>query len=161
MGTRVGFLDPAIISYLEKKTDYTLDEITHILNHNCGVLGISCLSSDFRDLGDAAATGNEQAQLALDIFRRTVKKKIAAYAAVMGGVDAVVFTGGIGENGIEDRAGILSGLEFMGLYLDEENNKVRGETKSISTNDSPVSILVIPTNEELAIAKDTKLLVEA
>lgn len=160
MGTRVGFIDPAIISYLEKKTDYTLQEIDKILNNNCGVLGISCLSSDFRDLEDAASIGNYRAQLALKIFRRTVKKTVAGYAAIMGGVDAIVFTGGIGENSVVDRAGIVEGLEFMGVVMDEEKNKLRGDERSISTDDSRVSILVIPTNEELAIAKDTKALVE-
>ncbi|NLY36411.1 MAG: acetate kinase [Tissierellia bacterium] len=160
MGTRVGFLDPAIITYLEKKTEYNLDQITHILNHNCGVLGISCISSDFRDLEDAASIGDYKAKLALEIFRRTVKKTIAGYAAVMGGVDVIVFTGGIGENSIVDRAGILNDLEFMGICIDEEKNNTRGVEKCISKDDCPVSILVIPTNEELAIAKDTKKLVE-
>lgn len=160
MGTRVGFMDPAIISYLKDKTEYTTEEITHILNHNCGVLGISCISSDFRDLEDAASVGDFKAQLALDIFRRTVKKTVAGYAAIMGGVDAIVFTGGIGENSIVDRAGIVSGLEFMNIILDEEKNNVRGEAKVISTDDSKVKLVVMPTNEELAIAKDTKRLVE-
>lgn len=160
MGTRVGFIDPAIISYLEKKTDYTLQEIDKILNNNCGVLGISCLSSDFRDLESAAEIGNYRAQLALKIFRRTVKKTVAGYAAIMGGVDVIVFTGGIGENSTVDRAGILEGMEFMGINLDEEKNSLRGEERSISKEDSKVSVLVIPTNEELAIAKDTKALVE-
>lgn len=160
MGTRVGFLDPAIISFLQKKTDYTTDEITHILNNNCGVLGISCISSDFRDLDDAASVGDKKAQLALDIFRRTVKKTVAGYAAIMGGVDAIVFTGGIGENSITDRAGILSGMEFMGVTIDDEKNQVRGKAQVISTDDGKVAVVVMPTNEELAIAKDTKKLVE-
>ncbi len=161
MGTRVGFLDPAIISFLKKKTDYSAEEITHILNHNCGVLGISCISSDFRDLEAAASIGDFKANLALDIFRRTVKKTIAGYAAIMGGVDVIVFTGGIGENSSTDRAGILKELEFMGVYLDQEKNKVRAEAKLVSKDDSPVSVVVMPTNEELAIAQDTKKLVEA
>ncbi|NLY72917.1 MAG: acetate kinase [Tissierellia bacterium] len=160
MGTRVGFLDPAIISFLQKKTDYTTDEITHILNNNCGVLGISCISSDFRDLDDAASVGDKKAQLALDIFRRTVKKTVAGYAAIMGGVDAIVFTGGIGENSITDRAGILSGMEFMGVTIDDEKNQVRGKAQVISKDDGKVAVVVMPTNEELAIAKDTKKLVE-
>ncbi len=155
MGTRCGDIDPAICTYIIEKENLSAKELDTLLNKKSGVLGISGVSSDFRDLNDAKAEGNKRADLALKIFRREVKKTIASYAAIMGGIDAVIFTGGIGENGIEDREEILSGLEFMGIELDKEKNKVRGEFKEISSDNSKVGAYVVPTNEELAIALDT------
>ena len=116
---------------------------------------MSGVSSDFRDLTAAAQQGNERAALALDMFCYSVKKYIGAYAAAMGGVDAVIFTAGVGENSAEERMSIASGLEFMGIHMDPEANKVRGKETVVSTPDSPVKVLLIPTNEELMIALDT------
>ena len=124
------------------------------------MLGISGVSSDFRDIEDAAAKGNERAQLALKVFEYDVRKLIGSYAAAMGGVDAIIFTAGVGENGPELREAITSGLEFMGVKLDAEKNKVRGEERIISTEDSKVKVLVIPTNEELMTAMDTMEIVQ-
>lgn len=155
MGTRCGDIDPQIIPYIMAKENLTLDEVNTILNKKSGVLGISGVSSDFRDIEDAAAAGNERAQLALDIYHSSVKKYIAAYAAVLGGVDAIVFTAGLGENGPESREEICKGLEFMGAVLDPAKNKVRGKETIVSTDDSKVKIMVVPTNEELMIARDT------
>lgn len=129
------------------------------MNKKSGVLGISGVSSDFRDLGKAAEEGNERAQLALDMFHYQVRKLIGAFAAAMGGVDVITFTAGVGENGIEDRAAICEGLEYLGAKLDPERNNVRGKDALISTDDSTVKLYVIPTNEEIMIARDTKELV--
>ena len=137
---------------------YDIKEMTNILNKKSGVLGISGVSSDFRDLDEAAAQGNERAQLALDKFIYEVKKFIGSYATVMGGVDAIVFTAGIGENSIDMREKICEGLEYMGIKLDPEKNKVRGKEVDVSADDSKVKIFVIPTNEELMIAMDTAAL---
>ena len=126
------------------------------VNKKSGVLGISGVSSDFRDLGQAAAEGNERAQLALDMFHYQVRKEIGAFAAAMGGVDVITFTAGVGENGIEDRAAIAEGLEYLGVKLDPQRNNVRGKDALISTDDSTVKMYVIPTNEEIMIARDTK-----
>ncbi len=161
MGTRTGDMDPAIVTFLMGKENLTIKEMDNILNKKSGVLGISGVSSDFRDIENAADEGNERAQLAIDIFRVRVKKYIAAYAAVMGGVDAVVFTAGLGENSPVDRKNICDGLEFMGIKIDDEANNVRGKDTLISTKDSKVKVLLIPTNEELMIARDTKEIVEA
>lgn len=155
MGTRCGDIDPQIIPYIMAKENLTLDEVNNILNKKSGVLGISGVSSDFRDIEDAAAAGNERAQLALDIYHSSVKKYIAAYAAVLGGVDAIVFTAGLGENGPESREEICKGLEFMGAIMDPAKNKVRGKETIVSADDSKVKIMVVPTNEELMIARDT------
>ncbi len=127
----------------------------NILNKKSGVLGISGVSSDFRDLDDAAAKGNERAQLALDKFIYEVKKFIGAYTTAMGGVDAIVFTAGIGENSIDMREKICEGLECIGVKLDKEKNNVRGKEVDVSAADSKVKVFVIPTNEELMIAMDT------
>jgi len=155
MGTRCGDIDGTIIEYLMDKHGYSIKEMMTILNKKSGVLGISGVSSDFRDLESAANEGNARAKLALDKFFYEVRKSIGAYAAAMGGVDAIVFTGGIGENGITNRAAICAGLEYLGAKIDPEKNKTRGVEAEISTDDSKVKIFVIPTNEELMIAKDT------
>ena len=160
MGTRSGDLDAGILEYLMNKHGYNIDEMLNILNKKSGVLGISGVSSDFRDLEDAAPKGNQRAQLALDAFEYSVKKYIGAYAAAMGGVDAIIFTAGVGENGPANRANIVSGLEYMGVKLDEEKNNTRGKEVDVSTADSKVRVLVIPTNEELMIAMDTAAIVK-
>lgn len=162
MGTRSGNIDPSIISYLMEKENISAEEVVNILNKKSGVYGISGISSDFRDLEDAAfKNGDERAQLALNVFTYRVKKTIGAYAAAMGGVDAIVFTAGVGENGPEIREFILDGLEFLGFSLDKEKNKVRGKETIISTPNSKVSVMVVPTNEEYMIAKDTEKIVKS
>ena len=158
MGTRCGDIDAGIMEYLMKKYDMNISEMLNVLNKKSGVQGISGVSSDFRDLESAKAEGNHRAELALDSFHYNVKKLIGSYAAAMGGVDAVIFTAGVGENGIGDRAEIVKGLEFMGIKLDAEKNKVRGQETVISADDSAVKVLLIPTNEELMIAQDTAAL---
>ena len=160
MGTRSGDLDAGILEYLMKKHGYSIDEMLNILNKKSGVLGISGVSSDFRDLEDAAPKGNQRAQLALDSFDYNVKKLIGAYAAAMGGVDAIIFTAGVGENGPDTRAKAVAGLEYMGVKLDAEKNNTRGKEVDVATDDSKVRVLVIPTNEELMIAMDTAALVK-
>ncbi|MBS4536092.1 acetate kinase [Clostridium sp. D2Q-14] len=159
MGTRSGDMDPAIISYIMEKENMSIDEVNNLLNKKSGVLGISGVSSDFRDIEDAASQGNERAQLALDKFKSRVKKYIGAYAAIMGGVDVIVFTAGLGENAPETRKSICKGLDFMGVEIDDDNNNVRGKETVISSSDSKVKVLLIPTNEELMIARDTKNLI--
>lgn len=159
MGTRSGDLDAGIMEYLMNKHGYDIKEMLNILNKKSGVLGISGVSSDFRDLEDAAEKGNQQAQLALDAFDYSVKKFIGAYAAAMGGVDAIIFTAGVGENGVTTRANIVSGLEYMGVKMDAEKNNTRGKEVDVSADDATVRILVIPTNEELMIAMDTATIV--
>ena len=158
MGTRSGDVDATILEYLMGRYGYDIKEMLNILNKKSGVLGISGISSDFRDLDAAAAQGNERAQLALDKFIYEVKKYIGAYATVMGGVDAIVFTAGIGENSIDLRRKICEGLEYMGIKMDAEKNNVRGKEADVSAADSKVKIFVIPTNEELMIAMDTATL---
>lgn len=155
MGTRCGDIDPAIVTYLMEKENLDAKGVNDLMNKQSGVFGISGLSSDFRDLESAAENGDEKAQLALDMFAYTVKRYVGAYAAVMGGVDAIVFTAGIGENTAMMRAMITEGLEFMGIKIDAEKNKVRGEEKDISADDATVKTLVIPTDEEMMIALDT------
>ncbi len=159
MGTRSGDIDAGIMEYLMGKYNMDIKEMLNVLNKKSGVLGISGVSSDFRDLEDAAAQGNTRAQLALDAFNYGVKKLIGAYAAAMGGVDGIIFTAGVGENGLSTRRDIVSGLEFMGVKLDEEANKIRGKEVIISTADSKVKVMVIPTDEELMIASDTAAIV--
>ena len=158
MGTRSGDVDATILEYLMGRYNYDIKEMLNILNKKSGVLGISGVSSDFRDLDAAAAQGNERAQLALDKFIYEVKKFIGAYTTVMGGVDAIVFTAGIGENSIDLRRKICEGLEYMGIKMDAEKNNVRGKEADVSAADSKVKIFVIPTNEELMIAMDTAAL---
>ncbi|MBM7560553.1 acetate/propionate family kinase [Fusibacter tunisiensis] len=155
MGTRCGDIDPQIVTYIMGKEGLSLDEMNNIMNKKSGVLGISGVSSDFRDIEEAAEAGNERAILALDIYHDNVRKYIGAYATVLGGADAIVFTAGLGENGAESREEICKGLEFMGAILDKEKNKVRGKEAFVNTEDSSVKIMVVPTNEELMIARDT------
>ena len=159
MGTRSGDIDATILEYLMGRYGYDIKEMLNILNKKSGVLGISGVSSDFRDIGEAAKQGNHRAQLALDVFYYSVRKFIGAYAAAMGGVDAIVFTAGVGENDPSARMAIASGLEYMGVKMDEDANNVRGKEAVISAPDSKVKVLLIPTNEELMIAMDTAELV--
>ena len=159
MGTRCGSIDVSIIEYLMDTHHLTIEEVMNILNKKSGVLGVSGVSSDFRDIEAAAEQGNKRAQLALDMFCYKVTKRIASAAAAMGGVDAVVFTAGVGENSAELREQIVSSLGFMGIKIDPEKNKVRGEERDISTDDARVRTLLIPTNEELVIAQDTAAIV--
>ena len=156
MGTRCGDIDPAIVLNVMDNHNLSTKEMDTLMNKKSGVLGISGVSSDFRDLGQAAAEGNERAQLALDMFHYQVRKEIGAFAAAMGGVDVITFTAGVGENCIEDRAAIAEGLEYLGAKLDPQRNNVRGKDALISTDDSTVKMYVIPTNEEIMIARDTK-----
>ena len=160
MGTRSGDLDPAIIDFVGKKEGLSLDEMNEVLNKKSGMLGISGVSSDGRDLEAAAETGNKRAQLALDVFDYRVIKYIGAYAPAMNGVDAIAFTAGIGENNIKMRKDVCSSLTYLGVKLDEEKNNVRGEERIISADDSKVQVLLVPTNEELAIARETLALVK-
>ena len=159
MGPRSGNLDPAILQFIMNKYGYTADEMLNILNKKSGVLGISGVGSDFRDLEKAAKEGNERAQLALDKFAYEVRKYIGSYAAAMGGVDIITFTAGVGENGPDMREIICEGLGFLGVHVDHEKNQVRGKETDISAADSTVKVYVIPTNEELMIARDTLTLV--
>ncbi len=159
MGTRSGDMDAGIMEYIMKKYDMSMADMMTTLNKKSGVLGISGVSSDFRDLDDAAAKGNKRAALAVEVFEYGVRKMIAEYAAAMGGVDAVIFTAGVGENSADMRLNFVKGLEFMGIEIDPEKNKVRGEERIVSPDGAKVKVLVIPTNEELMIAKDTAELV--
>lgn len=155
MGTRSGDIDPAIVTYIRKKENLPQGVVNDILNKKSGVLGISGISSDFRDLEEAVAEGNERAELALRVFCQKVRFYIGAYIAEMNGLDALVFTAGVGENSAEMRAHICNEMGNLGIKLDLMKNKVRGQEKVISTDDSKVKILLIPTNEELMIARDT------
>lgn len=158
MGTRTGSIDPAVVPILMSKKGLDAAAMDKYMNKECGVLGVSGVSSDFRDLEDAAAKGNDKAQLALDMFCYQVKRYIGAYAAAMGGVDAIVFTAGVGENDITTRAKVCAGLEFLGVKIDADRNNVRGKDTEISAADSKVKVFLIPTNEELVIARDTNRL---
>lgn len=160
MGTRSGDIDPAVVQFIANNENMTVDEVLNVLNKKSGVLGISGVSSDFRDLSAAAEDGNKRAQVALDAFIYRVAKYIGSYAAAMNGVDAIAFTGGIGENDCDTRKKICEYLGFIGVTVDEEKNKVRGTETYISTPDSKVKVMVIPTNEELAIARETLALVK-
>ena len=155
MGTRSGDLDAGILEYIMGKYGYDIKEMVSILNKKSGVQGVSGVSSDFRDLENAHKEGNERAGLAVDMFNYGVKKYIGAYAAAMGGVDAIIFTAGVGGNSASQRLAIASDLEFMGVKMDAEDNSVRGKETVISAADSKVKVLLIPTNEELMIAMDT------
>ena len=159
MGTRSGDLDPGILEYLMNKYGMDIKEMLNVLNKKSGVQGVSGVSSDFRDLCAARDSGNERAALALDMFNYGVKKYIGAYAAAMGGVDAIIFTAGVGENDAQQRMAIASGLEFMGVKMDPDANNIRGKEAIISAIDSKVKVLLIPTNEELMIALETAALV--
>ncbi|MBQ6531204.1 MAG: acetate/propionate family kinase, partial [Clostridia bacterium] len=159
MGTRTGSMDPAVVTYLINQKGLDAKAVDNLMNKQSGVQGVSGVSSDFRDLSAAAEKGNERAKLALDMFAYQVKKYVGAYAAAMGGIDAVVFTAGVGENDADTRAAVVDGLEFLGVKIDADKNNTRG-TVDISAADAKVKTLVIPTNEELMIAIDTKRLVE-
>ena len=161
MGTRSGDLDPAIVSFLEEKEGLPQGGGTNILNKKSGVLGISGVSSDFRDLMEAAGNGNKRAQLALDVFVHRVKHYIGAYVAELNGVDAIVFTAGLGENSKEIRELICADLDCLGIKIDAAKNAVRGKETVISPDGAAVSVLLIPTNEELTIARDTFEIVNA
>ncbi|MHC1683233.1 MAG: acetate/propionate family kinase [Clostridiaceae bacterium] len=156
MGTRSGDVDPSIVTYLMKEKNFSPAEMEDVLNKKSGFLGVSGISSDCRDIEVAAAEGNKNAELALKIFTNRIKQYIGSYAATMGGLDVVIFAGGIGENSSHTREEVMSGLEFFGFELDKEANKSRGKLVSISTENSKVKVLVIPTDEELMIARDTK-----
>jgi len=160
MGTRCGDIDPAIVTFLMEKENLDSDGLNTLMNKKSGVLGISGVSSDFRDLEQAAAQGHERAKLALDRFAYVVKKYIGAYVAALGGLDLLIFTAGLGENSPSMRAAICQGLECFGIVLDEEKNRIRGQIGEISHATSKVKVLVVPTNEELMIARDTKEIVE-
>lgn len=160
MGTRSGTIDPEVVTFLMEKEDLTVKGVSTLLNKKSGVLGISGVSSDFRDLHTASEQGNARAQLAIDIFCYGVKKFIGEYIAVMNGVDAIVFTAGVGENNTTARKQILDNMDFFGIKIDEEKNRVRGQEMDITASDAKVRTLVIPTNEELAIAKETMRLLK-
>ena len=159
MGTRCGDIDPAIVTFIQEKEGMTAAEVDAMMNKKSGILGLSGVSSDFRDVEASAKEGNEVAGIGLNMFDYQVKKFIGSYAAAMGGVDAIVFTAGVGENNQSMRANVAEGLAFMGVKIDAEKNKIRGEEVDISAEGATVRTLVIPTNEELAIAMETKALV--
>ena len=160
MGTRCGDIDAAILPFLMEKEGLDAKGLSDLMNKKSGVYGMTGISSDFRDIEDGAAAGEEKAIVALDAYAQKVKKYIGSYMAEMNGADAVVFTAGVGENGIDMRASICENMEFLGMELDKEANKVRGKERVISTENSRVKILLIPTNEELVIARDTLALVK-
>lgn len=161
MGTRSGDLDPAVVQFIMNKYGMSADECLNMLNKKSGVLALSGVSSDFRDIEGEAEKGNADCQLALDKFAYEVRKYIGAYAAALGGLDCLVFTAGVGENSASMRARICEGLEYLGVKIDPEKNTIRGKEAIISTDDSKVTVWVIPTNEELMIAQDTAELVKA
>ena len=160
MVTRSGDLDPSILLYLMKKENLSADEMENILNKQAGVQAISGLVPDFREIEIAGNEGNERAQIALDSFKYAIASYIAKYAVAMNGIDFIIFTGGIGENQINIRKGICEQLQFMGVEMDVDANNIRSEEKLVSKPDSKVKIYVIPTNEELMIAKETQRLVK-
>ncbi len=159
MGTRCGSIDPAIIPYIVKNCGIKVEELNDFMNKKCGMQGISGVSSDFRDLWIAAEEGNERAKLALDMFIYQVKRYIGAYIAVLNGVDAIVFTAGVGENDYDVRRYAIEGLENLGIEIDVEKNNVKGKQVDVTGPNSKVKVFVIPTNEELMIAKETMELV--
>ena len=160
MGSRSGDIDPSAVTYLMQKTGMGPQEMADFLNKQSGVLGITGISSDMREIESAAAEGNERARLALDMYNYRIKKYIGAYAAAMGGLDVIVWTAGVGENQVGTRLEACSGLEFLGVKMDAEANNCRGKERLISAPDSRVQVWVVPTDEELVIARDTKELVE-
>ncbi|MDQ1254584.1 MAG: acetate kinase [Euryarchaeota archaeon] len=155
MGTRCGSIDPAVVPFMMEKENISTREVDTLMNKKSGVLGISGVSNDFREIDEAASKGNERAELALEVFSYKVKKVIGEYSAVLDYPDAIVFTAGVGENSATIRNRILSGLENFGIKIDQEKNKIRGQEIDIATPDSKIRVLVIPTNEELTIARDT------
>ncbi len=160
MGTRVGDIDPGTLTFLMTKHGLSANELQNIINKESGVLGVSGISSDMREIEAAVAAGDERACLALDMYMLRITKYIGAYAAEMGGVDIIVFTGGVGENQAGLRADVCETLGFMGVKINKEFNAgIRGVEATISTEDSPVKVVVIPTDEELMIARDTEAIV--
>lgn len=159
MGTRTGNLDLGALLYIGEKKHLNISQANNLINKESGMQGISGISSDMRDLEDAAKNGNERAQLALDMYAHRVKKFIGAYIPIINGIDLIIFTGGIGENDSQTRAKILEGFDFIGLRVDEDKNNIRGKDAKINTDDSKVLAMTITTNEELVIAKDTKKLI--
>ncbi|WP_010630435.1 acetate kinase [Sporolactobacillus vineae] len=155
MGTRSGDIDPALIPYIMDKTGMNATEVVNVLNKKSGLLGLTGFSSDLRDIEKEAKRGNKRAKMAIDVFIERIQKFIGAYAAKLSGVDAVIFTAGIGEHSPMIRERVMEGLEFMGIYADHEKNQVIGEEAVVSAPHSPVKVLVIPTNEEVMIARDT------
>ena len=160
MGTRSGDLDPSVVTYIMKKENMSAEEVENMLNKDSGVMGISGLAPDFRVIESASYEDNERAALAMESFKYAIAGFIAKYAVAMNGIDAVVFTGGVGENQINIRKGICKQLEFMGLIVDEEANNIRGEERLITKPESKIRAYIIPTNEELMIAKETEKLVK-
>ncbi|KGX89123.1 acetate kinase [Pontibacillus litoralis] len=160
MGTRSGNIDPALIPYIMEKTGKSAEEVIHVLNKESGMLALSGFSSDLRDIEEKAEQGDERAELALQVFADRIHKYIGSYAARMHGVDAIVFTAGVGENSTAIRERVLKGLEFMGVYWDPSLNQTRGKEAFISYPHSPVKVMVIPTNEEVMIARDTVRLID-
>ena len=161
MGTRSGDVDPAVVQYICSHENKTVDEVLNILNKKSGVMGMSGVSSDFRDLSKAESEGNEKAALALKAYRHRLVKYIGGYVALMNGVDAITFTAGLGETDGEMRQLVCESLGYLGISIDKEKNAARGKRMEISTPDSKVRVFVIPTNEELMIARDTLRLVKA
>jgi len=155
MGTRSGDVDPAIVFFLMDKLNMNSDEANSYFNKKSGMLGLSGVSNDLRDIMEAAKSGNERAQLALDVYHNRIKSYIGSYIAELNGCDCIVFTAGVGENGIENREAICKDLDSLGIIMDNEKNKVRGKEVDVSAADSKVRIFIIPTNEELVIARDT------
>ena len=161
MGTRSGDLDPAIILHIMAREELSLHEANTLLNKHSGIAGISGVSSDMREIEEAVKEGNANAKLALDVYSYRLRKYIGSYSAAMGGLDAVVFTAGVGENSPLTRSQACEGLEYLGIEIDEDKNAAaNGKEMDIATDDSKVRVLVIPTNEELVIARDTKRIVE-
>ena len=156
MGTRTGDMDPACVPFVQNITKYSADEMNNFMNKKSGLLGISGVSSDLRDVEEAANNGNERAKLAINMLEYGIKKYIGAYTVAMEGLDAIVFTAGIGENSAATRESVCKGLEFMGVKIDSAKNNIRGKEAIVSADDSKVKILVVPTNEELMIARETK-----
>jgi acetate kinase len=160
MGTRSGDLDLGAFTYIMEKENMSVEEANHMINKKSGMLGITGVSSDMREIREEAEKGNKRAELALKMYDYRVKKYIGAYAAAMGGVDIIVFTGGVGENDYETREGSLTGLEYLGVKFDaRKNDRVKGRELIITTDDSRVTALIVPTNEELVIARDTQAIV--
>ncbi len=161
MGTRSGDIDPAVLEFLAAKKNYSVLDCVNYLNKQCGVAGVSGVSSDFRDLTKAAAEGNDRAKLALDLFAYGVKKYIGSYVAAMNGLDCLVFTAGIGENTWQVRKAVCEDMDFFGIKIDDKLNETKndGSIREITAKGSKVRVLVIPTNEELVIARETKELV--
>jgi acetate kinase len=156
MGTRSGDLDPAVVPYVMNKEDLSVSEVNSMLNKHSGLQAISGLSSDMREITDAMNDGDRNAKLAFEMYTYRIRKYIGAYAAAMNGLDTIIFTAGVGENSVVLRKAVCAGLAFLGVELDEERNSERSkETRRISTDSSRITVLVVPTNEELLIARDT------